>query len=257
MLKRSPFILTISFLLMNASVFAFEVENNSSQDSIEIGKFVDYLVKEKILEPNKHHKLVINNFQNGNYLIQFNISEWSPPQTYNFSNNIEFAFYNQDTKLLDGFVIANHILINAQNYFFYKNGYPNKDAYAEEIQNKHVSIILKKNFADTLVLDTLSNYVKTRNGEIIGDFKIEFKTLAFHGCLFNSEYSLIEPNTYLEFKWDIIDFEPVLVLYTGSPEEFNSNKFYGTTFYMFNMNDVLIHKGIISEAGIGVSNSSE
>lgn len=253
MLKLYPFLLTICFILIRNSLFAFDVENHSSQDSIEIGKFVDYLVKQKILEPKEHHKLVINNFQNGNYHIQFTLSEWYPPQAYNFSNNIEFVFYDQNTKLLDGFVIANHILMNAQNYFFYKNGYPNRNAYAEDIQGKHINTILKKNFADTLIFDTLTNYVKTRGGKIIGNFKLEFKTLAFHGCLFDSEYSLIEPNSYLEFKSDIIDFEAVLALYTDSPQEFNSNKFYGTTFYMFNLRDVLIHKGIISEAGIGIS----
>lgn len=248
MLKLYPFLLTICFILIRNSLFAFDVENHSSQDSIEIGKFIDYLVDNHQINKNESGKLILDDIPNG-FLstIKIEISGSGDNPWFHFNNTVHFEFIRNNELMFNGYVIWDHVLFNAQDYFFYR--YPE---YRSDGLDKHYKAILTKHFADTLVMDTIvSHFVNNSRGQSIGDFRLEFKTLAFHGCMVDDNYSLIEENTYLEMPGGLIDFEPVFVFYSAAPNEYTDpNRYFGTEFRMYNKRYNLIHKGIISEVSM-------
>lgn len=205
-MKRQLFYPVLLVCLLFAPYsWSLNVDNQSGEDSIQVQHFVTYLIKNKIVTENPTHRLIITEANVFEEHSTFKITQMFATKAFRFDNTIYFRLVDSsETTLFEGYVIGNHPFIHAQDYFFYQH----HDFQRDNI-DKQIKAILSQHYADTLIIDSKApNFISDLNGNYTGYFKLEFKTYAWHGCLFDDAYELIDENTYLEMQ-NGIDFEPV------------------------------------------------
>lgn len=218
------------------------IDNQSTQSDSTLQLFSNYLVSKNGLFSTHQTVLTVEDYHLGLHPLRLEFVGYQMGNSIfpHFNSSVYFTISDSTSgKSYHGLVLEKQVFVNQIEYFHFS-----ATTYFDRTIENLFGEVLKKHYPKCTLEGNI--WVKNEAGEYIGELKLEYKTLERQGCIVTETYSTIEPDDYTVLGKSQ-NIEAVVVFYRKASEDFYRKGYYnGDQFEMYDLNNELVHKGVIS-----------